>query len=354
MRIEDCSIGILGHAGHSRAIIIAEAGEFVRRVEGPGLEWQDMGPGQVLRALQELLRNAAEAVGFQRSADLAARARTCAIALSGIDPRFDASELFECCRNLELRCEIILSSLSESAHWGAFLGGPGLVLRCGHGTSACVRRSDGTVHLRGGWGALVSDQGSGPWLGLQALITTYRVADALARGSEEDFVAKLLANRGAPSHSALVRTVHCEHDQLKRRRVLYSIGESTVALAAQADAFASLLLSRAETHLVELAAAAVAGLADASQPTQVVLRGDIVEHHPFFCSALIGRLLREMKSLVLMPGGQNGHFSPLIGAGLLSMGIRNNADVNTLGAKFLGTIRSHPWAFPHLQTIKMS
>jgi N-acetylglucosamine kinase-like BadF-type ATPase len=66
---------------------------------------------------------------------------------------------------------------------GGLSGRPGIVLITGTGSSCYGRASDGRDWISGGWGSLISDEGSGYWLGVQAMKTAAGVDDGRLPGS---------------------------------------------------------------------------------------------------------------------------------------------------------------------------
>lgn len=59
----------------------------------------------------------------------------------------------------------------------AFSGGPGLVCICGTGSLAFGRNERGECARAGGWGRLISDEGSGHWIGRCAVSQCLRALD---------------------------------------------------------------------------------------------------------------------------------------------------------------------------------
>ena len=68
------------------------------------------------------------------------------------------------------------SDVSAALH-GAHAGGPGVVLIAGTGSIAQALAIDGSRRTCGGWGHGMGDEGSGAWLGLQAVRLTQRMLD---------------------------------------------------------------------------------------------------------------------------------------------------------------------------------
>lgn len=77
---------------------------------------------------------------------------------------------------------LVLDTDSFTALVGAHAGRPGLVLVAGTGSVAEAWRPDGARLIAGGWGFPVGDEGSGAWLGLQAVRLAQQVLDGRAAG----------------------------------------------------------------------------------------------------------------------------------------------------------------------------
>lgn len=75
------------------------------------------------------------------------------------------------------------------AYIGAIGVAPGVVLIAGTGSIAAGRRADGTMIRAGGWGPQFSDEGSGFWIGREAVRAALGTSDA----GEEDRFAELIA-----------------------------------------------------------------------------------------------------------------------------------------------------------------
>jgi N-acetylglucosamine kinase-like BadF-type ATPase len=73
--------------------------------------------------------------------------------------------------------EIILLADTEIALDAAFPGAPGIVLIAGTGSNIIGRASGGSLHHAGGWGPILGDQGSGYWIGLEAIRAALRARD---------------------------------------------------------------------------------------------------------------------------------------------------------------------------------
>lgn len=73
--------------------------------------------------------------------------------------------------------ELLLCGDEEIALDAAFAGGPGILVVAGTGSNAIGRTADGEVFGAGGWGPVLGDEGSGTWIGLEALRAALRAHD---------------------------------------------------------------------------------------------------------------------------------------------------------------------------------
>jgi glucosamine kinase len=65
--------------------------------------------------------------------------------------------------------ELLLCGDEAIALDGAFKGGPGILVIAGTGSNFVGRAADGTMYNVGGWGPALGDEGSGFWIGQEAL-----------------------------------------------------------------------------------------------------------------------------------------------------------------------------------------
>ena len=74
--------------------------------------------------------------------------------------------------------------MKEIALDAAFQGGPGIVVSRGDGIGGQVRRAQdwGELFGAGGWGPVLGDEGSGYWIGLEAIRGGAAAQDRLGLG----------------------------------------------------------------------------------------------------------------------------------------------------------------------------
>ncbi len=195
---------------------------------------------------------------------------------------------------------------------GAHAGQPGIVVAAGTGSVGAVRHADGAVHLAGGWGFPVGDEGSGAWLGLRAMRHAQAVLDGRAgRTALSDAVLAAVAAAssvqrtgdrategtspptpaawdGPPADSAAVKAWCARAGQHAYAQLAPLVFDAS----AQGDAHAEQLLARAADELARLVPALQATAPAGGAPLPVVMRGSIGERLvPRWPAALRERLI---------------------------------------------------------------
>lgn len=165
-----------------------------------------------------------------------------------------------------LHLDTDVAAALQAAHGG----GPGVVVIAGTGSIAQSISTDGCRRTCGGWGHGLGDEGSGAWLGLQAVRLAQRMLDGrCAQGS----LARAVCSATAGQREAMQRwCVAATAPQFARLAPL-------VFAHAAHDPSAAALLREAASALAELATAA-----DPSQALPLTFLGSIglrlIDHLP--------------------------------------------------------------------------
>lgn len=125
-----------------------------------------------------------------------------------------------------------------------------VMLVAGTGSAAVGIGPDGVRRRAGGWGSRVGDEGSGAWLGIEAVRASLRALD----GREQPglLVAAVMADWGEDAEALVGRARDATSADFARLAPL--------VLGMQHDPLAQLLRAQAATHLSELVIAVVRGL----------------------------------------------------------------------------------------------
>ena len=170
-----------------------------------------------------------------------------------IDPRFTS------------RIEIVGDS--AIALHAAFHAGPGVIAIAGTGSIVYGRDASGQTARAGGWGFAVSDEGSGHWIGRNAIRALLRARD---EGRETALTALVLDAWKLDGLDALIQRANATPPPEFPR--LFPI---VVHAADEGDAIARELLARAGHKLAALAAIVLRRLAPAPPYLPVAVTGSV-------------------------------------------------------------------------------
>lgn len=129
----------------------------------------------------------------------------------------------------------------EVALESAFGGGPGVIVIAGTGSIAYGRNTQGEIARAGGWGRVISDEGSGHWIGQQAIRSALREHDA---NGQSNLLEQLMATLAVTNVNDLA--VLANSDPLPEFGPLFPL---VVEIAGKGDAVATGVLTRAGHEL---------------------------------------------------------------------------------------------------------
>jgi N-acetylglucosamine kinase-like BadF-type ATPase len=137
---------------------------------------------------------------------------------------------------------------------------PAIVIIAGTGSIVYGRNAAGEAARAGGWGHMIGDEGSGYWIGREALAAVMRAGDG--RGPETQLTAEILRHFEVTDVSRLPRIVY---DRAQPRMAVAALGPLVQNVCEQGDAVATRILERAAEEIV---------LAARSVTMRLEMRGD--------------------------------------------------------------------------------
>lgn len=171
-------------------------------------------------------------------------------------------------------------------------GQPGIVVISGTGSIAYGRDGRGRAARAGGWGYVLADEGSGYWLGRQALRAVMREADG--RGPATSLSTRMLGHYEVARAHDLVRKVYSGELKPAAIATLASIVE---AAAAEGDPIATEIIDIGAMEL-SVAAASVARRLELSG-CPVVLAGGIFRAVPHMRDEVTRHLAARLPQAVI-------------------------------------------------------
>ena len=190
-------------------------------------------------------------------------------------------------------------------------GGPGIALLSGTGSVAYIQNTQGIGKVIGGWGYLLGDEGSGFWIGMEAVRATIRAEDG--RGPATPFTQEVMEQLRVMDMRQAQVSIYNEaitRPEIARLSLL-------VIKAAQAnDPLAQDIIKRACQELFRLLKA-TCNSAAFTQPIEkvIVLTGGILHADSPIFIGLTKIIEQELPSYkVILP-----QFPPVVGAFILGI-----------------------------------
>jgi len=149
----------------------------------------------------------------------------------------------------------------------AFGSGPGIIANAGTGSFVYGRDAAGNVARAGGWGFAISDEGSGQWIGREAVSAVVRTQDS---GTQTALTEMILREWKLDSFDGLVRVANATPPPEFPR--LFPV---VLRAAEIGDKEAVTLLNRAGTHLASLAAMVIERLVPRLPHAPVAITGSV-------------------------------------------------------------------------------
>jgi N-acetylglucosamine kinase-like BadF-type ATPase len=189
---------------------------------------------------------------------------------------------------------------------GAFNGGPGVVAVAGTGSVVMGKTPDGETLSIGGWGRVIGDEGSGYFIGLEALRAVSMEIDG--RGEAGSLRASISSRFGLDTRERIIAAIYREKFDIP------SIAPVVLEAAEAGDQVALGILNRAarEFSLQVITAVERLGLQGG---TGVVMIGGLIDHDTIYARMLAAEI-QKASPAVDFPAPMNG---PAHGALLLAM-----------------------------------
>jgi glucosamine kinase len=265
-------------AGGTKTVCLLADGDGRVRASarGPGANLQTLGELEVEKVLHEVMDSV---LADERSAPAAI-----CLGIAGVDRPHDNAIIRGIMRRIGHKAPVLVVNDALAALVaGAGDDGPAIVLIAGTGSICYGRNEDGRAARAGGWGYILGDEGSGWWIGRQALSAVMRAGDG--RGPATILTAGVLAHFAFEQVTDLVHEVY---DRDTGRRAVAGLSRVVQAAADEGDVVARQIVADAADELV---------LAVRSVATRLEMRG---LQFPLVLSGSLFRVLPTLLSDVLV------------------------------------------------------
>ena len=268
-------IGIDGGGTKTVGILAEETGLVRKRVEVGASNYHTVGETKTKEVLADLVSQ----LLAHANVTLTQCIGSC-LGLAGLARPADQEVLGRICGELGLRKNCILTHDAQIALVGGTGKLAGVIINSGTGSIVYGINADGTEARSGGWGHLLGDEGSGYAIALRCLRAIARAEDG--RGAPTKLTNLMLNEIGLRQPSDLIHWIHgASKDSVA------ALAHVVFAAMADGDLVSRQIIQHAADQLVLAAKAVIAKLGQ-NQPSDIVLNGGILAHHP-----AIVNLLRE-------------------------------------------------------------
>jgi glucosamine kinase len=245
-------LGIDAGGTKTVCLLADERGTILSEGRGPGANLHAAGELAVEKVLHEVME---EAIG-ERSVSPAA----ICLGIAGVDREDEEKTVRAIMRRIGHKSRVLVVNDALIALVAGARDAPGIVIIAGTGSIVYGRNADGEAARAGGWGHIIGDEGSGYWIGREALAAVMRAADG--RGPATGLTVEVKSHFGVSDESRLPRIVY---DRELPRVNVAALGPIVQRAAEQGDAVATRILERAAEELAQAALSVV---------TRLEMRGD--------------------------------------------------------------------------------
>ena len=254
-------------------------GNVLAESRGPGANLVSLGEQRVEAALRAVIDPAL--------ADRPDRIDAVCLGMAGVDQPREADTVRGVLARIGHFGQTLVVSDSLIALEAGAPDSPGVVVASGTGSIAYGRDASGRAARAGGWGYVLADEGSGFWLGKEAIRAVLRAADR--RGPSTSLTGPVLRHFGVGRPQDVGREVYRDG---VRPAAIAELAPLVEAAAAADDQVALDVLDRAASELTRLAVSVVEQLDLPHGP--VVLAGGTFRAAPHLTAAVLAALAERL------------------------------------------------------------
>ncbi len=293
--------GVDGGGSNCRTILTTDDGRTLHAGRGPSVNYHEVGAGQATRIIEKLFKEALEA------AHAAPReCKAACLGLAGAGREQDKRTLSPLFDNIFSETPYMLVGDAEIALASGAMSDSGILVMAGTGSMVFGRSEHGQTGRVGGYGPLVSDDGSGYRIGVEAIRAALKSHDGVE--GETALGAILLKHLDLKDMDELVSWTNS--DQATRRRVA-ELAPLVIRAANEDDPAAEAILNQ-EADSLALGVYALHKRMEFKENVQVVMSGGLLLHSSYYNQLLRRKIMYLIQSAAVNPP----KLEPIFGAAL--------------------------------------
>jgi len=298
-------IGVDGGGTKTEFVLLSYSGNVIGRAKGDSTNYQAIG-GEKLK--DELLKGF---TALMNSTNVSSsKINLIFLGLAGAGRESDRKEIMALFSDTEFDQKIAVDSDAMVALAGAFGTGPGIIIIAGTGAICFGKGSSGLIVRAGGWGYLLGDEGSGYFIGREAIIAALKDHDG--RGEKTSLRGSLEKHFNISSIDQIIP--HIYQNRIDRVAIA-NLAPTVFEQALQGDIIAEEIIRRTGKELGILARAVAQQLNFGGNEIKVALIGSIFKQKDL----LINEISKELYEVTWNIAINDPIFAPQYGAALLAL-----------------------------------
>jgi N-acetylglucosamine kinase len=304
-------LGLDGGGTKTRAVIVDDRGRLCGTGVGGPSNFDDVGIGPAQASIGQAVDAARQMAALPQRPFAAVF-----LGMAGVLSSSDRAIVQEMAQNLELASPeaVGIDHDCRVALAGGLSGRPGIVQIAGTGSSTFGMNEAGETWRAGGWGYLISDEGSSYWLGTQAMRLAVSAFDGRLGPTTllERVQQQLqLADMNEIMHRIYIRGLS--------RAEVAGLAPLAIEAARAGDKVALALLDQGSLSLAEAVLAVAQRLGFSPGRCELAMVGGLFQAGDIFVQRFKAAVLDKLPACRVIPA----ELPPVLGAGLLALQLLN-------------------------------
>ncbi len=298
-------IGIDGGGTKTHAVFLSLSGHLLGQVTVGPSNYQQAGKQGIQAVCKEILAELP-----QKGLDAKGIVRW-VLGLAGAGRPADQRAVREAVEELGFQNRVTVENDGFIALVGAFSGEPGMILISGTGSICYGMNAKDEMARSGGWGYLLGDEGSGYFIGNQALIASLKDLDG--RGKKTVLRQKFESFYNVATIDLIVPQIYSGSI---RKEDVAGLAPFVFEAAERGDDVAEGIVARAGQELGKMAVAVARRLELENQPIRVAPIGSVLTNQQQRLTPFIEEELKSVSGTIQF---QQPQYPPAVGAGIIGL-----------------------------------
>lgn len=273
-------VGIDGGGTKTTACVGDSSGNILGRLEKGPANYHVTGIAAFQMLIRQIIDDFCQTCGLERT-----ELQLVSLGLAGVDRVRDRELILATLSELRLGCHYIVNNDATIALTAGLGETKGIVLIAGTGSIAYGINQDGHVTRAGGWGHVISDEGSGYAVGRQALCRAVKSGEN--RDKETILLARIMKHIGVSDQDGVIGFIN---RPTTSKAAIAALTEVVAAAACEGDAVATELLDEAADSLAALVESVITRGFPSGQLVRVCTYGGVINNVPVIRQRIAERL----------------------------------------------------------------